>query len=106
MSKDSTDNVVQIFGYFQDKRFTKALEHLAYAYKANLDVEAGILRAIDQIGWDEDNMTPLEKWLCEVLTGRAAIHKHSGERIKRIMRCVYLESYDEESSEDSDDPAV
>lgn len=102
MSADSTENVVQLFGYFQDKRFTKALEHLASAYEANLDAEQAILEALVLIGWQEDKMMPLERTLCKALNRRAEIYKHSGKRIKKIMRSMsFLEIYDdsEESSE-------
>ena len=56
MSADST-KVVQIFGYFQDKRFAKALEHLSCAYESNLSSEEAVLKALEQVGWEEENMT-------------------------------------------------
>ncbi len=87
MSADST-KVVQIFGYFQDKRFEKALAQLACAYEANLDAEAFILQALLQIGWEEENMTPEERSYCDILEGRAAIFKHSGQRIRKLMRDI------------------
>ena len=104
MSEDST-KVVQIFGYFQDKRFTKALEHLACAYESSLDAEQAVLEALLQVGWEEDNMSSGERTFCDILSGRAEIFKHSSERIKRIMQdihstkgCCYEDS--DESSED------
>jgi hypothetical protein len=87
VSADST-KVVQIFGYFQDKRFAKALVHLSAAYESNLDSEEAVLKALGQIGWEEDDMTPEEKAFCDILKGRAEIFKHSGERIRRIMRDI------------------
>jgi len=89
VSADSTDNVVQMFGYFQVKRFEKALELLTCAYEANLDAEQNLLEALTQIGWEEDDMLPIERTLCEALTGRADIHKQSGKRIKKIMREIF-----------------
>lgn len=87
MSADST-KVVPIFGYFQDKRFAKALEYLSCAYEANLAAEEAILEALVQIGWEDDNMTPEERIFCDILKGRAEIFKHSGQRIRKIMRDI------------------
>lgn len=101
MSADST-NVVKIFGYFRHKRFSKALEHLSCAYESNLDAEQSILEALVQIGWEDDNMTLEEKIYCDILKGRADIFKHSGQRIRKIMRDISgIETYEDgESSED------
>ncbi len=105
MSADST-KVVQIFGYFQNKRFTKALEHLACAFESNLDAEQAVLEALVLIGWEEDNMTPEEKLFCDILTGRAEIFKHSGQRIRKIMHDIHASldccpATDYEDSEES-----
>ncbi len=106
MSADST-KVVQIFGYFKDKRFVKALEHLSCAYESNLDSEQYILEALVEIGGEEDNMTLAEKAFCEILTGRAEIFKHSGQRIRKIMQDIHaslaccVKDY-EDSDESSD----
>lgn len=108
MSADST-KIIPIFGYFQDKRFVKALEHLSCAYESNLDSEQYILEALVEIGREEDNMTLAEKAFCDILTGRADIFKHSGQRIRKIMQdihasldCCPVEDYEdsEESPED------
>jgi hypothetical protein len=98
VSTDST-KVVQIFGYFQDKRFAKALEHLACAYESNLTTEEEILKALEQVGWDEDNMTQRESLLCEILREKAEFLRLQGQQIRSIMRDV---SNYEDSDESSD----
>jgi hypothetical protein len=104
VSADSTNNVVQIFGYFQDKRFARALEHLACAYEANLDAEAAILEAILQIGWEEENATDAENAYCVFVQVQADIVKQSGIAIRQIMRDITkgITYEDGESSESSD----
>jgi hypothetical protein len=99
VSADST-KVVPIFGYFQNKRFSKALEHLSCAYEANLDAEQAILEALIQIGWEDDKMTLEERIYCDILKGRAEIFKHSGQRIRKIMRDIAGYEDSGESSED------
>ncbi len=102
MSTDST-KVVQISGYFQNKRFAKALEHLARAYESNLATEAAILEALVEIGEEGENSTLTERSYCRFLKMRAGCMKVSGRAIQRIMRAMsrgvtYKEP--EESSED------
>lgn len=87
MSADST-NVVQIFGYFQDKRFQRALEYLALAYEANLSSEENVLKALEQVGWEEDNMTQREELLCAVLKEKAEFLRLQGKQIRSIMRDI------------------
>lgn len=102
MSADST-NVVPIFGYFQEKRFQKALEHLCLAYEAHLAAEQEVLNALIQIGWEGDSMTLEERAYCAILRLRAGFLKQSGKHIKEIMRGiagVEVYSEGEESSED------
>ena len=104
MSQDST-KVVQISGYFQDKRFAKALEHLACAYESNLATEAAILKAIIQIAPEKENATLTERWFCFFLQARADSIKESGRCIQQIMRdmsqgVTYEDGEPEESSED------
>ena len=102
MSADST-KVVQFHGYFQDKRFAKALEHLACAYQANLDAEAAILEAILQIGWEEENATKAENAYCVFVQVQADIVKQSGIAIRQIMRDIAkgITYEDGESSDES-----
>ncbi len=102
MSADST-NVVQIFGYFQEKRFEKALECLCFAYEAHLAAEQHVLEALLQIGWDEGNMTEEEEAFCAILKMRAEFLHQSGEHVRQIMRDIAGEEVypdEEESSED------
>lgn len=102
MSTDST-NVINFFGYFQEKRFQKALEHLRLAYEAHLEAEQQILRAIIQIGWEEGNMTVEESKYCAILKIRAGFLQQSEKHIRQIMRDIAgVEVYEseEESSED------
>ena len=87
MSADST-NVVQIFGYFQDKRFQRALEYLALAYEANLSSEENVLKALEQVGWEEESMTEAEKAYCVFLQARADELKEVGDIIRAIMRDI------------------
>ena len=102
MSAEST-NVIPLFGYLQEKRFKKALEHLCLAYEAHLTAEQEVLKALVQIGRDGDNMTLEEKSYVFILTKRAWFLRRSGKHIRKIMRdisggeAVYGE---EESSED------
>jgi hypothetical protein len=76
--------VVQIFGYFQDKRLKKALEHLACAYQSNLDTEAAILEALIQIGDGTDE----EEAYCIFLRARADDIKQEGLIIRQVMRDI------------------
>jgi hypothetical protein len=99
VSTDST-KVVQIFGYFQEKRFRRALEHLALAYESNLTTEEEVLKALEQVGWDEDTMTQRESILCEILREKAEFLRLQGQQIRSIMRDVG--NY--EDSEESSDP--
>lgn len=100
MSADSS-NIIPIFGYFRDKRFAQALVHLSAAYESNLNAETAILEALVQIGWEDENMTPAEKVLCDILKERAEIFRHSGERIRKIMRDIAgIETYEDEESSD------
>ena len=98
MSTDST-KVIQIFGYFQDRRFAKALEHLALAYESNLASEEAILKALEQVGWEEDNMTQREELLCAVLQEKAESLKRQGQQIRSIVRDISNYEDSEESSE-------
>ena len=100
MSTDST-NVVQIFGYFQDKRFARALEHLARAYESNRDAEEAILESILQIGWEEDNATEAERAYCCFLQAQADILKQTGVVIRQIMRDITNGVTYEDSDESS-----
>ncbi len=97
MSADST-KVVQIFGYFQDRRFAKALEHLACAYESNRAAEEAILEALVQVGWEAENMTGDEERLCAVLKEKAELLKLQGQQIRTIMRSI--SGYGDESSGD------
>jgi hypothetical protein len=101
VSADSTENVVQIFGYFQDKRFAKALEHLACAYESNLDTEAAILEAVILVGGREENATDAEEAYCLFLQEQANTLKQTGKGIRQIMRDITYE--DGEPSEESED---
>jgi hypothetical protein len=87
VSADST-KVVQIFGYFQDKRFAKALEHLACAYQSNLDAEAYIMEAIIQVGGREENATDAEEAYCLFLQAQADIVRQTGVVIRQIMKDI------------------
>ena len=87
MSADST-KVLQIFGYRQEKRFTKALEHLACAYESNLAAEEAVLEALVEIGGEGENATLTERWFCFFLQARAESIKKSGRCIQQIMRDI------------------
>ncbi len=103
MSADST-KVVQIFGYFQDKRFAKALEHLACAYESNLATETAILEAIIQIGGREENASEAEKAYCVFVQVQADSVKQSGIAIRQIMRDITKGvTYENGASEESSD---
>ena len=108
MSADST-KVIPIFGYFQEKRFQKALEHLCFAYDAHLEAEQEVLEALVQIGWNEwnegndDSMTREEMTYCFSLARQAKVLKQSGKHVREIMRDIAggeVYSEGEESSED------
>jgi hypothetical protein len=93
VSADST-KVVQFHGYFQDKRFAKALEYLARAYESNLSTEENVLKALEQVGWEEENMTPDEERLCDVLREKAEFLRLQGKQIRSIMRDIHEDSED------------
>ena len=102
MSADST-KVLPIFGYLQEKRFSKALEHLACAYESNLATEKAVLEALVQIGWEEDNRTQREELLCAILGEKAEFLKLQGLQIRSIMRDISQGVTYEESEESSED---
>ena len=102
MSADS-NNVVKLFGYFQNKRFLKALEHLCSAYELHLAAEQKVLEAIILIGWEDKNMTSDEKDFCDLLAKRAGLLKQSGKHIRTIMRSIASYKDEEESSEEPSD---
>ncbi len=102
MSSDST-NVVPIFGYFQEKRWSTALEHLCLAYEAHLAAEQEVLEALLQMGWEEERMTPEEEAFCSILKRRAGFLQHSGKRIREIMRDIALSDVYEDGEESSED---
>lgn len=101
MSADST-KVVQISGYVQNKRFSKALEHLTRAYESNLDTEKFILEALVQIGREEDNRTQREELLCAILGEKAEFLKLQGPEIRSIIQDISRGVTYKESEESSD----
>lgn len=86
MSPDAS-NVLSIFEYFREKRREKAVEHLCQAYEAHLRAEKEVLKALIQMGKDEekDLMTEQETAYAAILEQRAKSIQQSGKRIWKIM---------------------
>jgi hypothetical protein len=61
---------------------------LACAYEANLSSEEAVLKALEQVGWEEENMTGDEERLCDVLKEKAELLKLQGQQIRAIMRSI------------------
>ncbi len=102
MSADST-KVIQISRYFQNKRYSKALEHLACAYQSNLATEAAILEALVQIGGEEDKTTQREELLCALLREKGEFLKLQGQQIRSIIQDVSRGVTYEDSEEPPED---
>ena len=99
--------LIDLFEKDKERRWRKALSHLADSYAAHLDAEQATLQALIQIEKREQNMSKEEAAITETLRRRAAILESGAKRMRTTMSLVahIVDGYSDSSgsSESSSD---
>ena len=83
------DNVVDLRGYFRNKKQYRALKRMCLAYDAQLSAEQDITRALIQLE-EAGIISPEDEYFCEAIEEHAEYLKRGSKLLKALMHNIAL----------------